>query len=127
MSFDYHGDPVEFDENGDPPGRYDIMNYQRLGDDTYDYVHVGDWNNRSLGWVKPVQFGPRAAVHSVCSQKCPMGHYKVTDTYFDQDFSLQEFSCSYCRIYNLVGRIKDVAGCVSNAQLVRSLTKHRIL
>ncbi|XP_065157823.1 metabotropic glutamate receptor 5-like [Atheta coriaria] len=76
VSFDYHGDPVEFDENGDPPGRYDIMNYQRLGDDTYDYVHVGDWNNRSLGWVKPVQFGPRAAVHSVCSQKCPMGHYK---------------------------------------------------
>lgn len=77
VSFEYEGDVVEFDERGDPPGRYDIVNFQRRPNGTYDYVQVGDWNNGTLKWDKELQFGPRTEVKSVCAEECPKGHYKV--------------------------------------------------
>ena len=36
-----------FDANGDPPGHYDIMNYQKV-DGKMEYVRVGSWNNGTL-------------------------------------------------------------------------------
>jgi uncharacterized membrane protein len=78
VSFDYEEETIEFDENGDPPGRYDIMNYQRIKNGTFDYVQVGNWNNRSLFWnqSRPMQFGRNKTVKSVCSEECPRGQYK---------------------------------------------------
>ncbi|XP_017768785.1 PREDICTED: metabotropic glutamate receptor 5-like, partial [Nicrophorus vespilloides] len=77
VSFEYGGDLVEFDENGDPPGRYDIMNYQLTKNKGgYDYVKVGEWNNRSLVWKETIQLGPNIFRKSVCSQPCEKGHYK---------------------------------------------------
>lgn len=78
VSFRYEDEQLEFDENGDPPGRYDILNYQKKLDGTFDYVQVGDWYNDTLYWndVK-LQFGPPAIVKSVCSLPCPKGQYKV--------------------------------------------------
>ncbi|KAF2889030.1 hypothetical protein ILUMI_17143, partial [Ignelater luminosus] len=76
VSFNYEGDIVEFDENGDPPGRYDILNYQQKEDGTYDYVTVGIWNNRTINWMSDMQYGPNTSVKSVCSPPCPLGHYK---------------------------------------------------
>ncbi|KAJ8911078.1 hypothetical protein NQ315_015250, partial [Exocentrus adspersus] len=79
VSFEYEEEIIEFDENGDPPGRYDIMNYQKLEDGSFDYVQVGSWNNRSLLWnnSRSLQLGRnRKTVKSVCSQECPRGQYK---------------------------------------------------
>ncbi|KAF5273496.1 hypothetical protein FQA39_LY07513 [Lamprigera yunnana] len=76
VSFSYDDDIVEFDDNGDPPGRYDIVNYQKLKNGTFDYVQVGIWNNRTLNWITNLQFGPHPFVKSVCSSPCPSGHYK---------------------------------------------------
>lgn len=82
VSFEYDEEIIEFDENGDPPGRYDIMNYHKLGDGTFDYVQVGNWNNRSLLWnnSQMLQFGRQGNIppRSVCSEECPKGHYKVS-------------------------------------------------
>ncbi|XP_044738786.1 metabotropic glutamate receptor 5-like [Chrysoperla carnea] len=73
------GDVVEFDSRGDPPGRYDIMNFQLLEDGNYDYIQVGDWNNGTLGFTRDLQFGPDRGLRppeSVCSRPCDPGSYK---------------------------------------------------
>nr|CAD7267465.1 unnamed protein product [Timema shepardi] len=69
---------VEFDRRGDPPGRYNIMNYQLLPNGSYDYIHVGDWNNGTLLMWDDLQY-PQAEdrVESVCSKPCQPGYYKV--------------------------------------------------
>ncbi|KAG7155867.1 Metabotropic glutamate receptor 5-like [Homarus americanus] len=48
VTFSYMGELVTFDSRGDPPGRYDIMNYQRLKNGSFDYVRVGTWDNGTL-------------------------------------------------------------------------------
>lgn len=79
VSFEYEEEHIEFDDNGDPPGRYDIMNYQKLKDGSFDYVQVGTWHNKSLVWSysNPVDFGNKTQVKSVCSDQCSPGYYKV--------------------------------------------------
>ncbi|RWS26411.1 metabotropic glutamate receptor 5-like protein, partial [Leptotrombidium deliense] len=37
VSFSWGNDTVAFDVNGDPPGRYDIMNFQKTGQNEYNY------------------------------------------------------------------------------------------
>ncbi|XP_048526534.1 metabotropic glutamate receptor 1 [Dendroctonus ponderosae] len=79
VSFDFNGETFQFDENGDPPGRYDIMNYQKMPDGSFEYVQVGSWNNRSLLWMQPPKFPEirsRKLVRSVCAEECPNGFYK---------------------------------------------------
>lgn len=71
----YENETIEFDENGDPPGRYDVLNYQRLENGLFDYVTVGNWHNKSLELFKELQFGNRLSVKSVCSKPCPPGYY----------------------------------------------------
>ncbi|EDS30958.1 conserved hypothetical protein [Culex quinquefasciatus] len=81
VSFTYEpGDIVEFDNRGDPPGRYDIMNYQLLADGTYDYVQVGEWNNGSLNFFRDLQESSTGPVESVCSKPCLPGFYKNLQT-----------------------------------------------
>lgn len=43
VRFNWDDDLVEFDKHGDPPGRYDIMNYQELKKGEFEYVQVGEW------------------------------------------------------------------------------------
>ncbi|CAH1799891.1 unnamed protein product [Owenia fusiformis] len=80
----YANDKLSFDEFGDPPGRYDILNYQMFpgenGTKTYDYVQIGSWDSRNLTmdidkiyWPKK---GRGAIIESVCSQPCPKGQVK---------------------------------------------------
>ncbi|XP_058814305.1 metabotropic glutamate receptor 1-like [Topomyia yanbarensis] len=81
VSFIYEpGDTVEFDSRGDPPGRYDIMNYQLQSDGTYDYVQVGEWNNGSLSFFRDLQASESGPVESVCSKPCLPGYYKNLQT-----------------------------------------------
>ncbi|XP_039287871.1 metabotropic glutamate receptor 1-like [Nilaparvata lugens] len=88
VSFTYGGDgeTVEFDWRGDPPGRYNIMNFQQLANGSYDYIHVGDWNNGSLQLREALQLGhaPSGRVESVCSRPCNNGYRKVEDVRFAQ-------------------------------------------
>lgn len=70
---------MEFDVRGDPPGRYDIMNFQ-LNNDSYDYVKIGDWNNGTLQFSEPLQDSPEGPVESVCSKPCKPGYYKVSNS-----------------------------------------------
>ncbi|XP_011297984.1 metabotropic glutamate receptor 1 isoform X2 [Fopius arisanus] len=76
ISFTFGEEEVEFDRRGDPPARYEILNYQLGPDGSYDYRQIGDWNNGTLVLSELPQSRGSQLVTSVCSQPCPMGHYK---------------------------------------------------
>uniref|UniRef100_A0A3B4CDT6 G-protein coupled receptors family 3 profile domain-containing protein n=1 Tax=Pygocentrus nattereri TaxID=42514 RepID=A0A3B4CDT6_PYGNA len=73
------GEEVYFDENGDPPAKYDIINWQKGEENQHEFVTVGLYdssfpaqnrlavNMASIVWV-PV---------SVCSESCPPGTRKA--------------------------------------------------
>ncbi|XP_065222319.1 metabotropic glutamate receptor 5-like isoform X2 [Planococcus citri] len=79
VTFDYEKEIVKFDENGDPPARYDIMNFQDLGNDSYGYVKVGHWINDKMQLnMEQIQFPEKAkTVRSVCSEPCKPGFKKI--------------------------------------------------
>ncbi len=76
MSFPYENETVQFDSNGNPPGWYDIMNYQRLSPDRYNYVQIGTWKNGTL----TIPENLTKMVTSVCSEPCATGYVKVSWT-----------------------------------------------
>lgn len=39
------GNPVQFNENGDAPGRYDIFQYQ-INNKTTEYKIIGNWTEK---------------------------------------------------------------------------------
>lgn len=79
VTFDWGNETVFFHENGDPPGRYDLMNYQKLpGTQHFDYVQVGSWINGEMRMTGDVQWN-RAQVNppiSICSLPCEKGKVK---------------------------------------------------
>ncbi|XP_017163664.1 extracellular calcium-sensing receptor-like [Poecilia reticulata] len=79
------GDFVYFNDNGDPPAKYEIINWQPRENNTVEFVGVGIYDaslpedrqlsvkNMSLIWAKNSLQVPV----SVCSEKCPHGTHKV--------------------------------------------------
>nr|KAG5708798.1 hypothetical protein BaRGS_031952 [Batillaria attramentaria] len=75
-----YGARVQFDEKGDAPGRYTIMNYQRnRSTREYEYVVVGTWADGLLSlelenivWAGGTMDIPR----SRCSEPCKEGEIK---------------------------------------------------
>uniref|UniRef100_A0A672GBV3 Extracellular calcium-sensing receptor-like n=2 Tax=Salarias fasciatus TaxID=181472 RepID=A0A672GBV3_SALFA len=79
------GDEVYFNVNGDPPAKYEIVNWQPRENNIVDFVQVGlydttvpagkqlNWQNKSLIWAQNSLEVPV----SVCSEKCPPGTRKV--------------------------------------------------
>uniref|UniRef100_A0A7N6B4V8 G-protein coupled receptors family 3 profile domain-containing protein n=1 Tax=Anabas testudineus TaxID=64144 RepID=A0A7N6B4V8_ANATE len=79
------GDEVYFNENGDPPAKYEIINWQPTENGVVDFVTVGLYDaslpadkqlslkNKSLVWTQNSKQVPV----SVCSEKCPPGTRKV--------------------------------------------------
>ncbi|XP_052413977.1 metabotropic glutamate receptor 4-like isoform X1 [Carassius gibelio] len=71
------GSPVQFNENGDAPGRYDIYQYQ-IKNKTAEYKTIGHWtdqlylNMRAMQWPGGVKQVPA----SICSQPCDPGWRK---------------------------------------------------
>lgn len=60
------------------------MNFQKLPNGSYDYVHVGDWNNGTVTFQKQLQFTETVAegrVESVCSKPCAPGFYRVSQLF----------------------------------------------
>ncbi|XP_077578120.1 extracellular calcium-sensing receptor-like [Stigmatopora nigra] len=77
------GDEVHFNENGDPPAKYEIINWQPTANGAIKFVTVGFYDavadiqlkvfKRSLIWAQNSQKVPV----SVCSEKCHPGTRKV--------------------------------------------------
>uniref|UniRef100_A0A674ML89 G-protein coupled receptors family 3 profile domain-containing protein n=1 Tax=Takifugu rubripes TaxID=31033 RepID=A0A674ML89_TAKRU len=79
------GDEVYFNENGDPPAKYEIINWQPTENGNVEFVPVGLYDaslpadrqltltNRTLVWAQNSEQVPV----SVCSEKCPPGTRKV--------------------------------------------------
>nr|XP_053651495.1 uncharacterized protein LOC128701648 [Cherax quadricarinatus] len=79
VTFTYNNESVTFDSRGDPPGRYDIMNYQRLENGSFDYIPVGTWDNGTLVVHEElVIFNSSDGLPpiSVCSEPCSYNEYK---------------------------------------------------
>ncbi|XP_033847009.1 metabotropic glutamate receptor 1 isoform X1 [Periophthalmus magnuspinnatus] len=104
------GEDIYFDENGDTPGRYDIMNLQNVGDGRYDYLKVGSWHEGILSvddnklWMNSSEM-----VRSVCSEPCSKGQIKVIrkgevsccwicTTCKDNEIVQDEFTCKACEL-----------------------------
>ncbi|CAF3573200.1 unnamed protein product [Rotaria sordida] len=86
------GEEVFFDENGDGPGRYDILNLQGNADDFkhhLHYVQVGTWSTGKLNLnTSAIRFFSdqrpleQLNVRRFCSESCQIGHVKK---YTDED------------------------------------------
>ncbi|XP_008311506.1 metabotropic glutamate receptor 1 isoform X2 [Cynoglossus semilaevis] len=103
------GEEIYFDENGDTPGRYDIMNLQ-MEEGRYDYLNVGSWHEGILNmddnklWMNSSEM-----VRSVCSDPCFKGQIKVIrkgevsccwicTTCKDNEIVQDEFTCKACEL-----------------------------
>uniref|UniRef100_A0A3P9IYF1 Metabotropic glutamate receptor 1 n=1 Tax=Oryzias latipes TaxID=8090 RepID=A0A3P9IYF1_ORYLA len=104
------GEEIYFDQNGDTPGRYDIMNLQSEVEDRYDYLKVGSWHEGILSiddsklWINSSDM-----VRSVCSEPCSKGQIKVIrkgevsccwicTTCKDNEYVQDEFTCKACEL-----------------------------
>ncbi|XP_053534297.1 extracellular calcium-sensing receptor-like [Ictalurus punctatus] len=79
------GEDVYFDENGDPPAKYEIINWQKIKESQYEFVTVGLYdssvpgknrlavNMASIVWAQNTNQVPK----SVCSESCPPGTRKA--------------------------------------------------
>ncbi|XP_069068751.1 vomeronasal type-2 receptor 26-like [Pleurodeles waltl] len=80
------GDEVYFDENGDPPAVYDILNWHRSRDGSILHVKVGTFNS-SAPYDEQFVINESAIMwndrglqipNSVCSMPCPMGFRRAS-------------------------------------------------
>ncbi|XP_066536457.1 metabotropic glutamate receptor 1b [Hoplias malabaricus] len=104
------GEDVWFDENGDSPGRYDIMNLQHVEPGVYDYINVGSWHEGMLSIDDyMIQMNRSEMVRSVCSEPCSKGEIKVIrkgevsccwicTACKDNEFVQDEFTCKACEL-----------------------------
>ncbi|NWH37315.1 GRM1 protein, partial [Chloropsis hardwickii] len=104
------GEEVWFDEKGDAPGRYDIMNLQYIEPNHYDYVLVGTWHEGVLNIDDyRIQMNKSGMVRSVCSEPCLKGQIKVIrkgevsccwicTACKENEFVQDEFTCKACEL-----------------------------
>uniref|UniRef100_A0A665U8R0 Glutamate receptor, metabotropic 5b n=1 Tax=Echeneis naucrates TaxID=173247 RepID=A0A665U8R0_ECHNA len=115
------GEGILFDENGDSPGRYEIMNFKKMGKDYYDYINVGSWDNRGLK-IDDDEIWPNkdAIIKSVCSEPCEKGQIKVIrkgevsccwtcTPCKENEFVFDEYTCRACELGSWP--TDDLTGC----------------
>uniref|UniRef100_A0A673ZAK9 Metabotropic glutamate receptor 1 n=1 Tax=Salmo trutta TaxID=8032 RepID=A0A673ZAK9_SALTR len=105
------GETIRFDQNGDSPGRYEIMNFKRLGGDgvdQYSYIHVGSWDQGGLRMDdEEIWTNASTIIQSVCSEPCQKAQIKVIrkgevsccwtcTPCKDNEFVFDEYTCRAC-------------------------------
>ncbi|KAL2096254.1 hypothetical protein ACEWY4_008402 [Coilia grayii] len=104
------GEAILFDQNGDSPGRYEIMNFKKMGKDYYDYINVGSWDSSGLR-MDDEEIWPSsdAIIRSVCSEPCDKGQIKVIrkgevsccwtcTPCKENEFVFDEYTCRACQL-----------------------------
>ncbi|XP_073778761.1 metabotropic glutamate receptor 5b isoform X2 [Danio rerio] len=104
------GEHIYFDENGDSPGSYVIMNFKKMGKDYFDYTNVGSWDNSGLQ-IDDDEIWPSKEdiIKSVCSEPCDKGQIKVIrkgevsccwtcTPCKDNEFVFDEYTCRACEL-----------------------------
>ncbi|XP_043932155.1 extracellular calcium-sensing receptor-like [Protopterus annectens] len=109
------GHEIYFDENGDIPASYDILNWQLFPNGTSRYYHVGrfdtsshpegviDIDDRAVWWNGDFSEVPR----SVCSENCQPGHRKAAR----RGEPICCFDCIMCSKGEIANR-SDATGCL---------------
>ncbi|XP_056126536.1 metabotropic glutamate receptor 4 isoform X1 [Rhinichthys klamathensis goyatoka] len=102
------GNPVQFNENGDAPGRYDIYQYQ-IKNTTAEYKIIGHWTDQLYLNIRTMQWpgGGKQVPPSICSLPCKPGwrkkivkgisccwHCERCDGY---QYQADLYSCKMCR------------------------------
>ncbi|OQR71791.1 metabotropic glutamate receptor 5-like [Tropilaelaps mercedesae] len=60
-----------------PPGVYNIYNFRKVKERSYDYVQIGTWKGGLQLWEDPVfKGGSRILPESICSKPCEKGQIK---------------------------------------------------
>ncbi|XP_053312534.1 metabotropic glutamate receptor 5 isoform X2 [Spea bombifrons] len=115
------GDMITFDENGDSPGRYEIMNFKKMGKDYFDYINVGSWDNGELKMDDDeIWSNKNAVIRSVCSEPCAKGEIKVIrkgevsccwtcTPCKDNEIVFDEYTCKACELGSWP--TDDLTGC----------------
>ncbi|KAF3705799.1 Metabotropic glutamate receptor 5 [Channa argus] len=115
------GETIHFDQNGDSPGRYEIMNFKHIGEDEYAYIHVGSWDQSGLKMNnEEIWSNNSEIIQSVCSEPCQKAQIKVIrkgevsccwtcTPCKDNEYVFDEYTCRAC----LLGfwPTDDLTGC----------------
>ncbi|XP_058275387.1 metabotropic glutamate receptor 5 isoform X3 [Hirundo rustica] len=115
------GDMILFDENGDSPGRYEIMNFKQMGKDYFDYINVGSWDNGELKMDDDEIWSEKSnIIRSVCSEPCEKGQIKVIrkgevsccwtcTPCKENEYVSDEYTCKACQLGSWPN--EDLTGC----------------
>ncbi|XP_074996275.1 metabotropic glutamate receptor 5 [Calonectris borealis] len=115
------GDMILFDENGDSPGRYEIMNFKKMGKDYFDYINVGSWDNGELKMDDDEIWSEKNnIIRSVCSEPCEKGQIKVIrkgevsccwtcTPCKENEYVFDEYTCKACQLGSWPN--DDLTGC----------------
>ncbi|KAM5318751.1 metabotropic glutamate receptor 5 isoform 1-T1 [Glossophaga mutica] len=115
------GDTILFDENGDSPGRYEIMNFKEMGKDYFDYINVGSWDNGELKMDDDEVWSKKSTIiRSVCSEPCEKGQIKVIrkgevsccwtcTPCKENEYVFDEYTCKACQLGSWPN--DDLTGC----------------
>ncbi|XP_065146786.1 glutamate receptor, metabotropic 5a [Paramisgurnus dabryanus] len=115
------GEVVLFDENGDSPGRYEIMNFKQMSEEDYSYIHVGSWDSSGLKMDdEEIWANSSAIMRSVCSDPCEKAQIKVIrkgevsccwtcTPCKENEFVFDEYTCRACELGSWP--TDDLTGC----------------
>ncbi|XP_016358551.1 LOW QUALITY PROTEIN: metabotropic glutamate receptor 5-like [Sinocyclocheilus anshuiensis] len=115
------GELVLFDENGDSPGRYEIMNFKQMSEEDYSYIYVGSWDNSGLKMDdEEIWANSSAIIRSVCSDPCEKAQIKVIrkgevsccwtcTPCKENEFVFDEYTCRMCELGSWP--TDDLTGC----------------
>uniref|UniRef100_A0A7M4FEE5 Metabotropic glutamate receptor 5 n=1 Tax=Crocodylus porosus TaxID=8502 RepID=A0A7M4FEE5_CROPO len=116
------GDMILFDENGDSPGRYEIMNFKKMGKDYFDYINVGSWDNGELKMDDDEIWSEKnIIIRSVCSEPCEKGQIKVIrkgevsccwtcTPCKENEYVSDEYTCKACQLGSWPN--DELTGCI---------------
>ncbi|KAF7206511.1 metabotropic glutamate receptor 5-like [Nothobranchius furzeri] len=102
------GEAILFDQNGDSPGRYEIMNFKQIGEDEFSYIHVGSWDQGGLKMNdEEIWSNSSEVIQSVCSTPCQKAQIKVIrkgevsccwtcTPCKENEFVFDEYTCQAC-------------------------------